>query len=89
MAGQADRVVAVAGLGDQLGPPVIAVTSPVDDLPEDAGEQLAYANRLGHATSPGVGIPGTTRSAGFCSASSTPGSVRSPALARMMAATWW
>ena len=41
-AGQADRVVAVAGLGDQLGPAVIAVAGPVHDLPEDAGQQLAH-----------------------------------------------
>jgi hypothetical protein len=38
-AGQADGVVAVAGLGDQLGPPRIAVAGPLDDLPEDAGQQ--------------------------------------------------
>src|SRR5213078_5413002 len=37
-AGQADRVVAVAGLGDQLGPPLIAVASPVHDLAQDSGE---------------------------------------------------
>ena len=41
-AGQADGVVAVAGLGDQLGPPLIAVAGPVHELPEDAGEQLAH-----------------------------------------------
>jgi hypothetical protein len=37
-AGEADWVVAVAGLGDQLGPAVIAVPGPLHDLPEDAGE---------------------------------------------------
>jgi hypothetical protein len=31
-AGQADRVVAVAGLGDELGPAVIAPAGPLDDL---------------------------------------------------------
>ena len=51
-------MVAVAGLGDQLGPAVIAVAGPVHDLPEDAGEQLAHPDRLGHATSPGAGIGG-------------------------------
>jgi hypothetical protein len=40
--------VAVAGLGDQLGPPLIAVTGPVHDLGQDAGEQLAHPGRLGH-----------------------------------------
>src|SRR4029453_9440939 len=43
---EADRVVAVAGLGDQLGPAVIAVAGPLDDLPDDAGEQLTHADRL-------------------------------------------
>src|SRR4029453_16710056 len=36
--GQADRVVAVAGLGDQLGPPRIAMPGPLDQLPDDAGQ---------------------------------------------------
>jgi hypothetical protein len=31
-------VVAVAGLGDQLGPPLIAMTSPLHDLTEDTGK---------------------------------------------------
>jgi hypothetical protein len=48
-AGQADGVVAVAGLGDQLGPPLIAVAGPLDHLLQDVGEQLAHANRPGHA----------------------------------------
>ena len=86
-AGEADRVVAVAGLGDQLGPPRIAVAGPLDDLPEHAREQLAHPGRLGHATSPGAGIDGTTRRPGACSASSPAGSARSPAVARMTAAT--
>jgi hypothetical protein len=85
--GEADRVVAVAGLSDQLGPAVVAVPGPVDDLPEDAGEQLAHPGRLGHATSPGAGISGTTRSPGACPASSRAGSARSEAVARMTAAT--
>jgi hypothetical protein len=88
-AGQADRVVAVAGLGDQLRPPLIARAGPVHQLPEDAGEQLAHANRVGHAASPGAGIGGTTRSPGACSASSAAGSARSPVVARTMAATCW
>jgi hypothetical protein len=88
-AGQPDRVVAVAGLSDQLGPAVIAVAGPLDDLAEDAGQQLAHPYRLGHATSPGAGISGTIRSPGACSASSSAGSRRRPEVARMMAATWW
>jgi hypothetical protein len=88
-AGETDRVMAVAGLSDQLGPPRIAVAGPVDHLTEDTRQQLPHPHRLRHATSPGAGTSGTTRSPGACSASSTPGSVRSPALARMMAATWW
>jgi hypothetical protein len=87
--GEADGVVAVAGLSDQLRPPVIAMPGPLDDLAEDAGQQLAHPYRLGHATSPGAGISGTIRSPGACSANSSAGSRRSPALARMMAATWW
>jgi len=88
-AGQADWVVAVAGLGYQLGPAVIAVAGPVHDLTEDTGEQLAHPHRLRHATSPGVGIGGTARSPDGAAASSSVGSARSPALARMMAPTWW
>jgi hypothetical protein len=88
-AGQADGVMAVAGLGDQLGPPLVAVTGAVDDLGEDAGEQLAHANRVGHAAPSGAGIGGTTRSPGACSASSPAGSHRSLLVAWMMAATWW
>src|SRR5215211_3966624 len=53
-AGQANGVVAVAGLGDQLHPAVIAGPGPVHDLAEDAREQLAHAKRLGHAALPGV-----------------------------------
>src|SRR5215207_1117048 len=88
-AGEADGVVAVAGLGDQLSPPLVAVTGSVDDLGEDAGEQLTHANRVGHAAPSGAGIGGRTRSPGACWASSPAGSARSPAVARMMAATWW
>jgi hypothetical protein len=51
-AGEADGVVAVAGLGDQLGPSVVAVAGAVHDLPKDAGQQLAHSDRLGH-----VGLP--------------------------------
>jgi hypothetical protein len=47
-AGQADGVVAVAGLGHQLGPAVVAVAGALDDLLEDLGQQLAHAGRLGH-----------------------------------------
>jgi hypothetical protein len=36
-AAEADRVGAVAGGGDLLGPPVIAGASSVDDLLEDTG----------------------------------------------------
>jgi hypothetical protein len=50
-AGQADRVVAVAGLSDQLGPPLIAGSGPFHDLAEDAGEQLAHPGRVAHAGS--------------------------------------
>jgi hypothetical protein len=88
-AGEADRVVAVAGLGDQLGPPRVAVTSPLHDLHQDTGEQLPHPGRLAHAASSGAGIGGRTRSPGACSASSPAGSRRRPAVARMRAATWW
>jgi hypothetical protein len=88
-AGQADGVVAVAGLGDQLGPPRIAGAGPVDQLSQDTGEQLPHPDRLRHATSPGAGTSGTTRRPGACSASSSIGSARSPVVARMTAATWW
>jgi hypothetical protein len=88
-AGQADGVVAVAGLGDELGPAVIAVPGPVDNLGEDAGEQLAHVNRVGHAAPSGAGIDGTTRSPGACSASNAAGSAYWTEVARMMAATWW
>jgi hypothetical protein len=87
VAGQADGVVAVAGLGNQFSPPVVAVPGPGHDLGQDAGEQLAHPGRLRHATSPGGG--GTTRSPGACSPSSAAGSRRRPVVARMMAATWW
>ena len=63
-AGQADRVMAVAGLGNQLGPAVIACSGPVHDLAENAGEQLAHVNRLRHAASPGSGVGVTTRRPG-------------------------
>ena len=86
-AGEADGVVAVAGLGDQLGPPRITMAGPVHDLGQDAGEQLAHANRLRHAASSGTRIGGTTRSPGACWASTTAGSARSPVVARMTAAT--
>ena len=87
-AGQADGVVAVAGLRDQLHPALIALAGPVDDLAEDAGEQLAHANRVGHAAPSGAGS-GTTRRLGAWSASSAAGSRWSPLVAWMMAATWW
>jgi hypothetical protein len=83
--GQPDRVVAVAGLGDQLGPAVTAVPGPLDQLAE---EQLPHPGRLGHATSPGAGMGGTARSPGAWAASNSPGSARSPELACTMAATW-
>jgi hypothetical protein len=51
---------------------------------EDAGQQLPHPYRLSHATSPGSE---TTRRPGACSANSTPGSARNPAVARIMAAT--
>jgi hypothetical protein len=50
-AGQADRVVAVAGLGDQLHPAVIAGPGPVHDLAEDPWQQLTHAGRVAHADS--------------------------------------
>jgi hypothetical protein len=84
---EAYRMGAVAGGGDLLHPPVIAGPGPSDGLGHNAREQLCHADRLGHATSPGAGIGGTTRSPGACSASSTLGSARSPRLARMMAPT--
>jgi hypothetical protein len=87
-AGQADRVMAVAGLRDQLHPALIALAGPVDDLAEDAGEQLARANRVGHAAPSGAGS-GTTRRLGAWSASSAAGSRWSLLVAWMMAATWW
>jgi hypothetical protein len=88
-AGQADGVVAVAGLGDQLGPAVVAVAGPVHDLGQHSGQGLAYQDRLGHATTPGCGGSGTIRSPGAWAASSAAGSARSPVVARMTAATWW
>jgi hypothetical protein len=83
-AGQADRVVAVAGLGDQLHPTLVTLAGPVHDLGQHAGEQLRHLNRLTHAASPGSG---TTRSPGAWAASSSPGSHRRPVVARMIAAT--
>ncbi len=50
-AGQADRVVAVAGLGDQLGPPLIALPGPLHDLGQHPRQYLAHAGRVGHAGS--------------------------------------
>jgi hypothetical protein len=88
-AGEADGVVAVASLGDQLGPALVAVAGSVHDLSQDTGQQLAHLNRLGHAAPSGAGISGTTRSPGACSANSSVGSARSAAVVRMMAATWW
>ena len=79
---------AVAGRHDLLGPPRIAVPGPVHDYGEDAGEQLAHPNRGGHAAPSGADMSGTTRSPGAWSASNAAGGTRSPALARMMAATW-
>jgi hypothetical protein len=86
---QPHRVDAVASGRDLLDPPLIARTSPVNDLLEDARQQLPDHHGLGHATSSGAGIPGRTRSPGACSASSSAGSVRSCAVARTTAATWW
>ena len=80
---------AVASLGDQLHPAVIAVTGPGHDLGQHPRQDLAYPHRVGHATSPGAGIGGTARSAGAWAASSSLGSARRPAVAWMMAATWW
>src|SRR5215211_1162460 len=88
-AGQADRMVTVAGLSDQLHPALIALAGAVHDLAEDAGQQFAHDNRVGHAAPSGAGIGGTTRSPGACSASRAAGSARRPVLARTMAATWW
>ena len=45
---QPHRMGAVAGGRDLLSPPLIAVPGPVHDFGEDAGEQLAHANRVGH-----------------------------------------
>jgi hypothetical protein len=86
-AAQAHRVGAVAGGRDLLGPAVIAAAGAVDDLLKDAWQQLPDRHGLGHATSPGAGISGTTRSPGACPASSPAGSARSAAVARMRAAT--
>jgi hypothetical protein len=83
---EADRAVAVACLGDQLGPAVIARPSAGDDLAQDAREQVCDRHRLAHAASLGSG---TTRRPGAWVASSSAGSARSPELARTMAATWW
>ena len=58
-AGQADGVVAVAGLGDQLGPPVVAVPGAVHDLGQHPWEHVAHAGRVGHA-----GSSSTSRSVG-------------------------
>jgi hypothetical protein len=87
--GQADGVVAVAGLGHQAHPTVIALAGPVHHLGQHPRQDLAHPNRARHATSPGAGISGTTRSPGAAPASSSAGSIRSPAVARIMAATWW
>jgi hypothetical protein len=88
-AAQPHRMGAVAGGRDLLGPPRIAVPGPVHDFGQDAGEQLAHANRVGHAAPSGAGMSGTTRSPGAWLASNAAGSALSPAVARTMAATWW
>jgi hypothetical protein len=87
-ADQADRVMAVASLGHELSPPVIVVPGPLDDLGQDPGQDLAHPGRLAHAASP---LPSARRSrdTSGTGASRSPGSWRSPAVARMMAATWW
>jgi hypothetical protein len=87
-AGQADGVVAVAGLSDQLDPPLVAVAGSIDDLGQDPGQGLADQDRFGHATTPGGGGSGTIRSPGACSTNTAAGSARSPLVARMTAATW-
>ena len=43
---------AVAGRGDLLGPAVIAVAGPADDLLEDARQQFPHRHRLGHDRPP-------------------------------------
>jgi hypothetical protein len=48
--GEADRVVAVAGLGDQLGPAVVAVAGPVHDLGQHPGS--TSPTRAGLVTGP-------------------------------------
>jgi hypothetical protein len=50
-AGEADRVMAVVGLGDQLGPAVIAGPGPVYHLGQDSRQQLA-AVRTQHGPAP-------------------------------------
>src|SRR5215218_6292912 len=87
---QPNRVGAVAGGRDLLGPAVIAGTGPGDGLGHHSRQQLSDLDRLAHATSPGADTWGTIRKpGGATSASSSAGSRRSAALARMMAATWW
>jgi hypothetical protein len=50
-AGQPDGVMAVAGLGDQLDPPLIALAGPVHDLGQHPREHVTDAGRVGHAGS--------------------------------------
>jgi hypothetical protein len=50
-AGQPDRVMAVAGLGDQLGPAVVALAGPIHDLSQHPRQQLAHPGRVAHAVS--------------------------------------
>jgi hypothetical protein len=86
--GQADRVVAVAGLGDEFGPARVAVPGPLDDLGQHTRQDLAYPGRLAHAASP---LPSARRSRATpaTGASRSAGSARRPVVARMIAATWW
>src|SRR5436309_8340143 len=52
--GQPDRVMAVAGLGDQLHPAVIVRTGPSDGLSHHLRQDLTDVNRLGHVGPPCV-----------------------------------
>jgi hypothetical protein len=49
---EADRVMAVAGLGHELGPPVIAVPGPLHNLGQHPRQDLTHPDRLAHAASP-------------------------------------
>src|SRR5215211_1056877 len=87
---QPNRVGAVASGRDLLDPAVIAGTGAGDGLGHHSQQQLSDLDRLAHATSPEADTWGTTRKpGGATSATSSAGSRRSAALARMMAATWW